>query len=146
MSVNMMAASLRCSLSALIGRGALSARRKNCPSFRFCGKESLDQFLEASLAAKRVEPLVGLRAAVVALEKDAALVEALLKQPQRLLVLTQGKVDDSERVGRHITLPGLTREVIEGLSRFSLFAQTCIDGGKPGRPVWGPISLHRFLI
>jgi len=44
-------------------------------------------------------------------------------------------------------LPRLSREVIEGFSRFSFFAQTCIDRGKPGPPPFGgPISLHRFLI
>src|SRR6266550_8336202 len=83
---------------------AVLARQRNCPSFRFCGKESLDQFLEAGLAPQRVEPLVGLGAAEVALEKDTALVEAFLEQLQRFLFLTQGKVDDSERVGRHIML------------------------------------------
>src|SRR6266536_3764663 len=113
MSVNMIAASLRCSPAALMAqasrlckRCAVSARRRSCDSScRFSRHESFDQLLKARIAAQRVEPLVGLGAAVVALQKDTALVEALLEQPQRFLFLTQDKVDDRERVGRYIMLP-----------------------------------------
>src|SRR5436189_267114 len=122
---------------------AASVRRKNCPSLRFYRKESLDQFLEARLAAQRVEPLVGLEAAVIALKEDSALVEALLEQLQRFLFLTQGKVDDSERKGIELMrTPKLGDGFGESTFALQAFSIPLMGGGIVWIELQGPAKLR----
>src|SRR6266702_277536 len=117
MSVNMMAASLRCSVLALIGRQpqsckrcAASVRRRSCRSSRFCcrfisklrrGNNLFRERFEARIAAERVEQRVNSDISYVG---TGAILITLFKPAQRLLFVTQAKISKGKAVGWDVTL------------------------------------------
>src|SRR5580765_3969825 len=68
-----------------------------------------DECFETRLAAQRVEPPVDLDAAVDPGVERREIFVAFFQQAQRFLFLPQREADDGERIGRDITLPGLSR-------------------------------------
>src|SRR5882724_1373246 len=64
---------------------------------------------ETRLAAQRIKPPVDLDAAEDAGVEGRTIFVALFQQPQRFLFIAQRQVDDSQRIGRDITLAGYSR-------------------------------------
>src|SRR4029077_16115043 len=88
-------------------------RRSPLRESRCCGLGAThhfpDECCEPRLAAQRFEPPVDLDAAEDAGVEGRAIFVAFFQQAQRFLFLAQREVDDSERIGWDITLPGFSR-------------------------------------
>ena len=105
-----------------------------------------DECLETRIAAQRFESSVDLDAAVDPGVERREIFVALFQQPQRFLFIPQRQVDDSERIGWDITLPGCSRQLVEYLSRLFFPSRQSVGPGKRSLNSRIGIELRGFLI
>ena len=101
---------------------------------------------ETWLAAQRIKPPIDLDAAEDPGVEGRAIFVALFQQPQCFLFIAQRQVDHGERIGRDITLPGYSCQIVEYLARLFFPPRQALGPGERGLNSWVGTKLHGFLI
>src|SRR6266849_2231054 len=143
MSVNMMAASLRCSVPRLIARVLLSARRRNCRSSLILRKNFLRQRLESRLTAQVVQDGIYFDADDVV---SSTLAKRSFQSIHRLFLVAHSNKHEGNSIGGDVARFRLFRQPRENFLRLVPLSGSRIRLAEQRERKWIVVQFDGFSI